>query len=72
MYVGQLGDCGFAVNFDSKNVYLQKERLILIGNKYLTPELYYIYFYKPTHQPNFGNPTDLSLASLTFPIKAVS
>ena len=71
MSVGKLCDDGSAVNFDARHVYL-KSRLILIGNIDHMSGLYYIEFYTPNQTPNFGNPTALSLATLTAPIEAVS
>ena len=64
MSVGQIFDDGFAVHFDANHVYLQKVRLLLIGNRYPSTGLYHIDFDTPTHPPQIDNPAALSLASI--------
>ena len=57
IFIGQLFYDGFADNFDTKHVYLQKKRLIIISNRYPTPGLYYIEFATTNQTPQLVNPT---------------
>ena len=54
--VGHIFDDGFAVKFDSTHVYLQKVRLILIGNRDPESGLYYIDLTHPSIHPSSKNP----------------
>ena len=72
IYVGKLCGDGFAVNFDTKPVYQQKGKLLLIGNRDPTLQLYLIDFDTPTQPPHIENPTALSMDPLTSPSEAVA
>ena len=53
--VVELCDDGFALNFDSKNLFLRKGNGFLIGYMYATTDLYLIEFNKPQPLPSVSN-----------------
>ena len=57
--IGKLWEDGFVVNFDTKNVFLQKRKHVLIGYRYANTGLYLIDFDNPP--PSMVNLSDLAL-----------
>ena len=55
IYVVELSDDGFVLNFDSKNCFLRKGNDFLIGYMYATTDFYLIDFDKPQPLPSVSN-----------------
>ena len=63
IYVGQIYEDGFAVNFDTNNVFLQKSKDVLIGFRDATTDLYSINFDNPQPLPSVANNYSLALST---------
>ena len=63
IHVGQLCGDGFAVNFDTKNIFPIKGKHVLIGYIDATNGLYLIYFDDPQQLPSVANHSDLALST---------
>ena len=60
IYFGQLCEDNFAVNFGSKNIFLQKGKHIVIGYRDATTGLYLVYFDNPKPPPCVANNYNLA------------
>ena len=62
-YVVQLCEDSFAVKFDTKNIFLQKKKCVLIGYRDTNTGLYLIYFDHPQLLPYVTNHSNLYLST---------